>query len=98
MSDALLIAQELADISAGFQRVAEALAAVKPVITVTVPEAQVPSVVVEAPSVSVSVPVPSVSVGGPVVNVPPARPATYRVRVTARDMDGLISEFVLEPA
>ena len=65
MSDATLIAAELADISAGFDRLAAALAQLRPSVSVTVPES--------APAqVSVTVPAalpPTVNVAPAVVNV-----------------------------
>ena len=93
MSDAVMIAGELADIAAGFDRLAVALAQLQPTINVapTSPSA----VMVEAPVVNVAPA--EVNVAPAIVNVPLPRPVAYRVRITDRDLDGLIAEFVLEP-
>lgn len=97
MSDATLIAGELAGIADGMERLAAALAEMRPVVNV--PQAT-PVVNVPPAEVVVNVPqaVPQVTVGAPVVNVPATPPRSYVVRVTERDLDGLISAFTITPA
>lgn len=93
MSDATLVAGELADIVAGFDRLTLAIAQLRP--TVNVAASEVPAVTVAAPVINVAPA--EVNVAPAIVNVPLPRPVAYRVRVTSRDLDGLIAEFVLEP-
>lgn len=83
------------------ERLAAALAELRPVVNV--PQAQVAAPVVNVPASEVVVNLPQaappqVNVGAPVVNVPAPRPVAYVVRVTERDLDGLISAFTIMPA
>lgn len=73
-----------------------------PIVNVNVPETPPvapPQVVVnvpEAPAPIVNVTSPAVQVSPEVMLIPPL-PATYRVRITGRDENGFISEFVITP-
>ena len=68
------------------------------VVNVAVPEQPAPTVNVQvpeqpAPTVNVQVP----KQPPPVVNVQRAEPVAYTVRITQRDANGFISEFVIMP-
>ena len=74
--------------------------AAPPTVNVNVPEAAPPTVNVNVPEAAppvVNVSAPSVSVN-PEILVPRAEPSAYTVRVTKRDSEGFISEFVIIPA
>ncbi len=74
--------------------------AAPPTVNVNVPEAAPPTVNVNVPEAAppvVNVAAPSVSVN-PEILVPRAEPSAYTVRVTKRDSEGFISEFVITPA
>ena len=103
MSDATLVAQEIQDLASAVSEIAAAVkdtTAPAPTIHVNVPEAAPPTVNVNVPEAAppvVNVSAPSVSVN-PEILVPRAEPSAYTVRVTKRDSEGFISEFVIIPA
>ena len=103
MSDATLVAQEIQDLASAVSEIAAAVkdtTAPAPTVNVNVPEAAPPTVNVNVPEAAppvVNVAAPSVSVN-PEILVPRAEPSAYTVRVTKRDSEGFISEFVIIPA
>ena len=104
MSDATLLAGELADISAAVDRLAQSVAGMRPQVNVA-PQVAAPAVSVtvpeQAPVVNVSVPAaaaPQVSVAAPVVNLAPSEAVGYTVRITERDQAGRIVSFRMTPS
>jgi hypothetical protein len=103
MSDATLLAGELADVAAAVGRVAEALAGLRPQVDVAVPApvvnveaAPAPQVTVEPAQVNVQAPV--VNVAAPSVSIAAPEAVGYTVRITERDAAGLIRAFRITPA
>jgi hypothetical protein len=102
MSDAVLIAGELADIAAAFDRLAAALAQSRPVVNVAPAAAAVnvePAVVnlpPQAPPV-VSVAAPVVNVAAPSVSIGAPEAVGYTVRIIERDPGGMIRSFRITP-
>lgn len=108
MKSGLVLAREMQDLSVTVESVAEAIregattprtVEIKqepPIVNVQAPTIEVP-VVVQVPEQ----PAPQVTVVAearpPVVNVERAEPAAYTVRITERDANGFISEFVIMP-
>jgi hypothetical protein len=108
VSDATLVAQEIQDLASAVSEVATAVRG-QTLVEVNVPEQPIPQVTVNvpeqtAPQVTVNVPQqtpPVINVAAsevrPQIVVPKTLPSAYTVRVTQRDANGFISEFVIIP-
>lgn len=110
-SEAAIVAREIQDLSTAVDGVSTAIREQQTTVNVNVPEQQAPTINVavpeqKAPVVNVNVPeqkTPVVNVEPskvdvkPQINVLPSLPTPYRVRITRRDSNGFISEFVILP-
>jgi len=109
MSDAALVAAELQDLATTVEQVAEAIREAgrrpidvqlpAPVLNVTVPDQPAPVVNVSTPQAApaqVTVQASPVNVQVP-VNIERAEPLAYEVTITERDVNGMISRFVIFP-
>lgn len=111
MSTDRMIAGHMQDVVVGLEHVERAVRSTPPPnqsveVAPTTIVVNVPTPIVEnkasdtpPPVVNVTVPTPVVNVAAPqvTVDVPAPAPTSYRVTVTARDDQGLIRSFVIEP-
>lgn len=112
MNDASIVAGQIADVAQSIDDVALAIRGLpapivnvdlpstfSPNVNVSMPEQAAPTVVVEIPPQNtpiVNVAAPDVTVQSN-INVPPTEPVAYEVTVTQRDVNGMISKFVISP-